>query len=88
MKAEDKRALVVWVALIVITCISVFAAETVSIVGVVTTVVVVLGYLKARLIFVNYMELHRKAKPYRAILEVWGIAAVLIILVPYWAGLF
>ena len=87
MKSEARKGMIVWAALLALTCASVAAAEFVPWAGVLTTIVVVLGYVKARLIFVNYMELHKDAKPFRAILEVWGVVAVLVVLVPYWMSI-
>ncbi|MBQ6453431.1 MAG: cytochrome C oxidase subunit IV family protein [Coriobacteriales bacterium] len=75
---------ITWVALLLITCLSVLLARVIPAMALVTTLTVILGYIKARLIFINFMELKANVKPYRIILEIWGALAVVIVLGSYW----
>lgn len=75
---------IVWLLLLAVTCISIALEEAPVLAPLAATLVIIIGALKARLIFIHFMELKRDVLPYRIIFELWAILAVLIILVGYW----
>ena len=85
--SESRIGFLTWVAIIVLTCISVFLAEFIPAAGIVATICLVLGGVKAHLIFTNFMELRPNMLPWRIILEAWVIVAVIAILIPFWMSI-
>jgi len=82
--SESRIGVITWVVLIVLTCVSVFLAEFIPGAKVVATVCLVLGAVKAHMIFTNFMELRPNMLPWRIILEAWVVLVLLAILIPFW----
>jgi hypothetical protein len=71
-----------WVALVAATIVSFAAAESAPTAHVAATVAILIGALKARLIFINFMEL--EYRPLRLAYEAWVVVGTLVILGSYW----
>jgi len=83
-KQEGLSATVVWVALMALTIISFLAFETAA--GkIATTIAILIGVVKAKAIFMYFMETKGSNNRYRWALELWALATVVTILVGYWS---
>jgi hypothetical protein len=74
-----------WVALVAATIVSFAAAESALTAHLASSAAIFIGALKARLIFVNFMEL--EYRPLRLAYEAWVVVATLVILGSYWRTL-
>jgi len=73
----------VFAVLVAATLLSVLAAEASLSAPWAAGVVVLIGTLKIRLVFVRFMELERSVVPWRIVFEVWILAVTLVILGTY-----
>lgn len=80
------RFVVVWFVLIAATLISWFLGtdQGFDSTGVVTTVVLVVAFVKVRLVGLDFMELRNAPLPLRLVFEVYCVALVAVLLGLYW----
>lgn len=74
-----------WLVMVALTIVSFALAERTGMAQLAAAVAVLIGAFKARLIFLNFMEL--EWRPVRLVYEAWVIVAAVVILGSYWRGL-
>jgi heme/copper-type cytochrome/quinol oxidase subunit 4 len=74
-----------WLIMIAATIVSFAVAERTAMAQVAATVAILIGAFKARLIFLNFMEL--EWRPLRLVYEAWVVVAIVVILGSYWRTL-
>lgn len=74
-----------WLVMVVATVISFAMAERTATAPLAATVAILIGAFKARLIFLNFMEL--EWRPLRLVYEAWVVVATVLILGSYWRTL-
>lgn len=77
-------AMRVWLFLMVATLASYGLAERLPIAGIATTAVILIAAIKARMVFIHFMELNGATQPWRTMLELWIAVVVTIILGACW----
>jgi len=78
----------VWIGLIAITVFSwsVARAEGVNRAGLVATAIMLLAFLKVRLIMLDFMELRHAPPMFRVACELWIVVLCSALLILYWQG--
>ncbi|MHC1762507.1 MAG: cytochrome C oxidase subunit IV family protein [Negativicutes bacterium] len=89
MKTQSGKKIIsketaLWALLIVATILSFTIVESIDLARIAATVAIIIAALKARLIFVYFMELRWESQPFRLICEIWVAVATIIILGGYW----
>lgn len=74
-----------WLVMVALTVVSFALAERTGAAQLAATVAILIGAFKARLIFLNFMEL--EWRPVRLVYEAWVVAATVVILGSYWRTL-
>lgn len=74
-----------WLVMVALTIVSFALAERTGTAQLAAAVAILIGAFKARLIFLNFMEL--EWRPVRLVYEAWVIAATVVILGSYWRAL-
>lgn len=83
------RITLVWLALVIATGLSWESAGGLAWAGgyrIATTLVLVIAFLKVRLIIMEFMELRRAPLPMRLAAEAWACLVCAAVIVLYWIG--
>ena len=74
-----------WLALVAVTIVSWSLAESAAVAArLAATAVILIAAFKVRLVFIYFMELPWKPKPWRYVFELWTLAIAIIIIGGYW----
>ncbi|MDX9786545.1 MAG: cytochrome C oxidase subunit IV family protein [Desulfobacterales bacterium] len=75
----------VWLTLMAVTILSWWLAEhQANPAKIAATAVILIAAFKVRLVFIYFMELKWKPKPWRVVYELWTVAITVIIVGAYW----
>jgi hypothetical protein len=74
----------VFLALTALTLVSWFLAEGTLAAPLAATIVVLIGSIKIRLVFINFMELKNNVQPWRFLFELWLGLVTISVLLGYW----
>lgn len=80
----NPTATALWVMLVIATIVSFTVGEDMNVARIAASVAIVIGSLKARLIFIYFMEVAWEPRPFRIVYEIWTVLTVIIILGGYW----
>ena len=81
------HATAVWLLLVLATCASWWMVEHDAVPArVATSAAVIIAMLKARLVFLHFMELRSAPRAWRAVFEFWAALSAGLILTGYWIG--
>jgi heme/copper-type cytochrome/quinol oxidase subunit 4 len=75
----------VWLALVAMTLLSWWLAEHASAARIAATSVILIAAFKVRLVFIYFMEIKWRPKPWRYVYEFWTVVITVVILGGYWA---
>ncbi|MGV8073142.1 MAG: cytochrome C oxidase subunit IV family protein [Syntrophobacteraceae bacterium] len=74
-----------WLALVAVTILSWSLAESPEVAArLAATAVILIAAFKVRLVFIYFMEIPWKPKPWRYVFEVWTVVVAIIIIGGYW----
>ncbi|MGV8074576.1 MAG: cytochrome C oxidase subunit IV family protein [Syntrophobacteraceae bacterium] len=74
-----------WLTLVAVTILSWSLAESPEVAArLAATAVILIAAFKVRLVFIYFMEIPWKPKPWRYVFEVWTVVVAIIIIGGYW----
>ncbi|MGV8073144.1 MAG: cytochrome C oxidase subunit IV family protein [Syntrophobacteraceae bacterium] len=74
-----------WLTLVAVTILSWSLAESPEVAArLAATAVILIAAFKVRLVFIYFMEIPWKPKPWRYVFEVWTVVVAVIIIGGYW----
>jgi hypothetical protein len=83
-KKESIAATSLWLLLVGATILSFSLVEDTGYVRLASTLAVLIGAIKARLIFIHFMELTWNLRPQRLLFELWIVLVSVMFLAAYW----